>query len=1068
MIENIDEWDVFKGRLSMTSQSSVYQLEMAFIPNPEVDPHFFLWMTDADGRPVSLPFPVLKSLLYENEWTRSFTKEGVSPFQMVISEEDIIEVTGMAVDMVAVFHALTHMNAKKTTMSHFIYGESFNYWTVISQSLAEFIKQGQYFPVLFSLVDTNRRCLIAHWMLSRQTIEDTRVFYQWLQLAPSTLFSFVDMGSLSINDWQNLLLDTWINQIIRSDVNVSTYDDEKKEILSEVQDIRKLWQSFLIKPSHIGLFYVPDDPETMKEVRKLERDIELWHRPLSGKTFHQTKKVLAFHLKSMMTSGFKPHLLKIVCKPDSIDDPFHPYHPWHVKLSVDGLKDGEHDTLTGKDMTTLSVVNKSWLSNKLDQLIMFSDEFGSLSHGQSYAPYETTLGLTTVLWLQKQRDVLQKLSIYVDIPTNLDWRSIDEDEVAIDLSIGEGTQQREERQHAQTPIPSHGSLSLHSLIDFDWRIAIGDLSLSFVDFKHLVETQQRMIFHRNEWVELPLERMSEAYDEMRLFEADVFQKQPAMNQLLHVYIKSEDRKTRRVNLKMKDQVKSYLERLVSKPTGESQEIPEQLVGELRPYQKVGYQWFCDLYARGVGGCLADDMGLGKTIQAIAYLLYIKKELDQQSHLPSLIICPTSVIENWKRELSKFAPSLNVAVHHGPNRSGGETFYEEAQNVDIMITSYHLFVRDNHWFLNKEWHTVFLDEAQMIKNHGTKQSQAVRKLRTRQRFALTGTPMENKLDELWSIMDFLNKGYLGSLAHFRSYFITPIEKHGDEERLALVRRLVHPFLLRRTKNDPKVIQDLPNKSEEKAFCYLTKEQASLYQSVVERLMQQMQAASGIERKGLILASITRLKQVCNHPMFLTNEWDDFKAHRTESPKEWLSASGKLNLFFEILEPIINKNEKCLVFTQYVKTGQLLIQAIKEINPTCHVYFLYGGIPSEKRTELIEGFRQLHGQPAVFILSLKAGGVGLNLTEANHVIHYDRWWNPAVENQATDRAYRIGQQRHVHVHKLISKGTLEEGIDQLIEKKKWLTDQVIGQGDQWITEMTDNDVYELVRLKEKVTS
>lgn len=1053
--------------------SMTYLLEMSFIPNPEAAPKFFLWFTTLEGDPVKLPHRLFESLLKDNSWSEQFITSETEPMQTVMMEDDIIEVTGIAVNMFRVYQSLLHDNVS-LSHSRFKLGESFSYWELIAKSLHILLRQGQYFPIFLSFPDEGRRTLIAHWMLSREAVQRERLFYQWLRVAPSSLFSLLQMGSMTINDWQNILLDTWIDQILRNQQDIShdiLFQPFKGPMNQKKQEIVAQWIDQLRQSAELGIFYVSDDRETMACVREIEMDVERWHRPLSQSAYLDNKLVLSSHLKQMIEQSFKATKLKLYCEPASVEDPFHPYRPWRASLVLEGVKQEVLIQYKGEELTSLHPVTKSWLKSKCDQLTSFSDDLIPLVNDQKYMPYEGKLELKTVLFLQKQRHLLEKIGIDLVIPSDLDWRTINEDDFSMDLTVNQQNQAviEEDAPIADASQFTRAGITLNSLINFDWKIAVGEIELTLKEFKALVESQQRMIYLRNEWVELPIERMAEAYDELRLIETDVVQKNTTMTDLLHVYVKDHDRKTRQIQLKIQDKMEDYLNKLVSKPQMINFGIPKELKGTLRPYQEYGFQWFCSLHDKGVGGCLADDMGLGKTIQSIAYLLYQEIEEQKGSKTPSLILCPTSVIENWKSEMTKFSPSLKTMVYHGPHRPMAEQFFEEIKGVDVLITSYHLFVRDSEWLLKQRWDTAILDEAQMIKNPGTKQSQTVRKIKAAQRFALTGTPMENKLDELWSIMDFLNPGYLGSLSHFRSYFITPIEKHGDEERLNLVRRLVQPFLLRRTKDDPEVIQDLPDKLEDKIICHLTKEQASLYQSVVDDLMGKMESSNGIERKGLILAAITRLKQVCNHPMLISGEWEKQKGTIfKERPTEVLKASGKLLEFLSLLDSMIGKNEKGLVFTQYVKTGQLLKQAIQERFTSTPVFFLYGGIPSEQRTALIEQFRNLHGQSAVFILSLKAGGVGLNLTEANHVIHFDRWWNPAVENQATDRAYRIGQTRHVHVTKFISKGTLEEGIDQLIEKKKWLTDQVIGQGDSWITEMTNEEVFELVRLREKVMS
>ncbi|HEX6923017.1 MAG TPA: DEAD/DEAH box helicase, partial [Bacillales bacterium] len=507
-----------------------------------------------------------------------------------------------------------------------------------------------------------------------------------------------------------------------------------------------------------------------------------------------------------------------------------------------------------------------------------------------------------------------------------------------------------------------------------------------------------------------------------------------------------------ISIESHQETKNYLEMLMRPPEKRRKRVPKAFQGALRPYQRHGFTWLHEQRKKGVGVCLADDMGLGKTIQAIAYLLAGQTK---KKDTPALIVCPTSLIENWKREFQRFAPSLKIYTHHGSDRFKGRDFEREKSAYDVMITSYNLATRDWSMLYSQYWPNIIIDEAQAIKNPATKQSQLLRTLKAEHRIALTGTPMENRLEELWSIMEFLNPGYLGSLTGFRRNFVKPVEKNNDQQKVELVRRFVKPFLLRREKSDRSIIRDLPEKIEKKEYCNLSEEQASLYQSIVNELMEKMQRASGIERKGLILASLTRLKQLCDHPQLVLKN----------TPA--LEQSGKLVRFFELLHSLSSNGRSALVFTQYVKMGHMLESFISEKFPNYPVFFMHGGLSSKKREELITRFRE-QNSPAIFILSLKTGGVGLNLTEASDVIHFDRWWNPAVENQATDRAHRIGQSKNVHVHKMISIGTLEERIDEMIEKKRAITEQVIGQGDGWVTEMKDDEVYELIRLREKVLS
>jgi SNF2 family DNA or RNA helicase len=418
--------------------------------------------------------------------------------------------------------------------------------------------------------------------------------------------------------------------------------------------------------------------------------------------------------------------------------------------------------------------------------------------------------------------------------------------------------------------------------------------------------------------------------------------------------------------------------------------------------------------------------------------------------PVLLICPTSVVGNWQREATKFAPGLRVLVHHGAGRLAGEAFEQAAAGHDLVISSYSLTHRDEAALSAVPWAGVVLDEAQNIKNPEAKQAQAIKRLATGYRIALTGTPVENRLSELWSIMDFLNPGLLGNRTAFRDRYGIPIERYNDPDAAAHLRALVAPFILRRLKTDPTIIQDLPEKQEMKVYCPLTREQATLYEAVVRAALARIEKAEDpMARRGQVLGLLVKLKQICNHPA-------QFLSDRSALP----GRSGKLQRLEEMLDEALAEGDRALIFTQFAEMGGLLQTYLAE-QLGVEVLFLHGGTPQKQRQPMVERF-QAEGGPPLFILSLKAGGVGLNLTAANHVFHFDRWWNPAVENQATDRAFRIGQRRNVQVHKFLCNGTVEDKIDALIESKQALAASVIGTGETWLTELSTADLRDLVAL------
>jgi len=477
--------------------------------------------------------------------------------------------------------------------------------------------------------------------------------------------------------------------------------------------------------------------------------------------------------------------------------------------------------------------------------------------------------------------------------------------------------------------------------------------------------------------------------------------------------------------------------------------PPDFVGELRPYQERGAGWLTFLGRLGLGACLADDMGLGKTAQLIAALL------DESAPGPTLVVCPVSVWGNWQGELERFAPRLTVIAHHGPDRFTRHRakLATRAKRADVVLTTYSLVARDIEELERVEWARLVLDEAQQVKNPGAAQTRAVQRIPASRRVALTGTPVENRLSELWSIMHVLNPGLLGSSRSFRDRFAIPIEREHDEQATERLRKITAPFMLRRLKSDKSIIDDLPDKIEVTEHCMLSREQATLYQAVVDDLVEQAEQAEGMSRRGLVLAGIMRLKQVCNHPAQFLRDGSALSGR-----------SGKLTRADELLDEIIAAGDKVLCFTQFAQWGELLAPYWRR-RYGVGVEWLHGRVARSRRDAMVKRFQDGDG-PEIFLVSLKAGGTGLNLTAASHVVHLDRWWNPAVEDQATDRAYRIGQRRSVFVHKLVSAGTIEERIDAMIASKRALAEQIVGSGEQWITELSTADLRDVIALSAQV--
>ena len=608
---------------------------------------------------------------------------------------------------------------------------------------------------------------------------------------------------------------------------------------------------------------------------------------------------------------------------------------------------------------------------------------------------------------------------------------------------------------ASVPQKAGERLSLQSMLKYKLEIAVGDRTVSQREFKKLLAQKSPIVEIDGQWIALqPADvRAAQAVldksnDKLDLSVEDALRLSTGDTKTLA--------KLPVVKFEPTGVLAGLLDNLSDDKSVEPIKKIKNFKGELRPYQAKGVGWLSFLETWGLGACLADDMGLGKTIQLIAFLLNLK----QQDLLtkPTLLVCPTSVINNWEREVKKFAPKLNTLIHHGAQREQGKTFAKAVKDKHLVITSYSLVHRDLKTLSGIDWQGIVLDEAQNIKNPTAKQSRAVREIPAGFRIALTGTPVENRLTELWSILDFLNPGFLGDRNFFQKRFAAPIEKYGDRESLNVLRSLTQPFILRRLKTDKNIIQDLPDKQEMNVFCGLSAEQADLYQQLVDNSLEEIDDSEGIKRRGLILTLLLRLKQLCNHPELLQQGQPQKSEITTDT---FGDRSGKLLRLSEMLEEIVDEGDRSLIFTQFSEWGKML-KPYLEAKLNEEVIFLYGATKREARQEMVDRFQNEPNGPKIFILSLKAGGTGLNLTKANHVFHVDRWWNPAVENQATDRAFRIGQKRNVQVHKFVCTGTLEERINDIIESKKELAEQTVNAGEQWLTDLDTGSLRNLLLL------
>ncbi len=585
--------------------------------------------------------------------------------------------------------------------------------------------------------------------------------------------------------------------------------------------------------------------------------------------------------------------------------------------------------------------------------------------------------------------------------------------------------------------------SMDKLTEYHYQLAIGDETLNAEEWQQLVDAKTPLIHFRGQWMELDRDKMQEmlAFIQQK---NDVIP-ELSVQELLRKLAEEEDS----FELDVHDSLAQMLEKLSDNSQFELIDNPAKLNAELRDYQKRGVAWLRYLESLGLNGCLADDMGLGKTMQVISVLVL---EREQTQVGPTLLIAPTSVIGNWQKEIEKFAPHLTTLIHHGSEREQEvNAFRQLCSQYDLLITSYTLARKDSKLLGALNWRRIVLDEAQNIKNPKAAQTKAILKLNGDSRLALTGTPVENRLMDLWSIFNFLNPGYLGKQAQFRKTYELPVQRDNNLVQSAILKKLIQPFILRRLKTDKAIIKDLPDKIENKIYCNLSKEQAALYEVVVNDVVTQLEEAEGIQRQGLMLSTLMKLKQICNHPMQFLQDGSAFTPER----------SHKLERISEMLEEAMEQGDSVLVFTQFTEIGEHLERYLaKEKHYKTH--YLHGGTPRAKRELMISDFQDPDTGPAVFILSLKAGGVGITLTQANHVFHFDRWWNPAVENQATDRAFRIGQKKNVFVHKFVTLGTLEERIDQMIADKQKMADSIVGNDESWLTKLDNKAFKELIAL------
>jgi SNF2 family DNA or RNA helicase len=894
-------------------------------------------------------------------------------------------------------------------------GGELRFWSQVCRWSLDLLSRGKFLPGL-SRKSTGE--MVACWQPLLDSAVDQARLDKFTALMPSACRAYQEMGQddsdLAINPRELLL--AFLSYVV--DAQVRSCLDVKA--IPALESPLQEWLRMLV---------TAEVAVSTEEVGRLEAALKTWTMPVQQSLIVPTSQTLP---QNLWRTGF------------SLKPPVVEAGNWSLEF---GLQAVDHADFW-VDAATI------W-SQPVERL-----EYQGRTIEQPQETFLKGLGLASRLYppiepsLHERRPQfceLTSIEVYEFIKGSA-WRLQDSGLGIIlppGLAPGAGAKRLGISINAEAPQPKKGDrLGLQSLLKFKWELAIGDQTISKKEFDRLMALKSPLVEVKGEWIALQP-------SEVRAAQAIFTEAKEQMNLTVEdaLRLSTGDTTTLAKLPVVNFEASGALQELIINLTGNQSitliDTPKSFQGQLRPYQARGVSWLAFLERWGLGACLADDMGLGKTPQLIAFLLHLQEQ--EALELPTLVVCPTSVLGNWEREVKKFGPSLKTIVHHGDKRLKGKAFAKAVADQQLVITSYPLIYRDATTFEGVSWQGIVLDEAQNIKNPSAKQSQAVRQLKAGFKISLTGTPVENRLSELWSILDFLNPGYLGNQQFFQRRFAMPIEKFGDRDSLQTLRSLVQPFILRRLKTDKDIIQDLPEKQEMNVFCGLSTEQATLYQKLVDNSLVEIEESDGIKRRGLILTLLLRLKQVCNHPAQYLKEKSVGKDKR----------SGKLLRLQEMLEEAIEEGDRALIFTQFAEWGKLLQPYLaKQLGG--ETLFLYGSTKKQQREEMIDRFQNDPDGPRVLILSLKAGGTGLNLTRANHVFHVDRWWNPAVENQATDRAFRIGQTRNVQVHKFVCTGTLEERINDVIESKKQLAEQTVDAGEDWLTEMNTDQLRSLLIL------
>lgn len=947
----------------------------------------------------------------------------IKPISNLISKDDFTNssLLNYEIDSISIepFCVLDFMLEKDNfNLNYLNFSSSIEFWRKTAKFALELIRCESFLPTIHVISkESNKTQFVGKWKSLIQG-KDKSHLTQLVQEIPRYCFNFLEKEISSIK-----LIVSFIDQIIdgfiRNKLGVFLPERSFSQKSDEITDISKKWFESLFDPSNQIIEVSTDSFDHFAGI------IKAWINkailPSEEYRFRTCFKLDPPNLEEEETSWKIQFLLQaendlsLIIPAEKI---------WNYTSNTLDYLEKKFENPQERLLIDLAKISDFY--SKIDDCLHFN--------------YPSNITLTkkeAFNFLENIVPILEENEFGVFLPS---WWKNSQEKIILKLKLSDDN----------FPSQKESLFRLNEFLKFEWEIAIGDSSISIEEFEKLSELKIPFVRIRGKWIKFDKEEIREILDKIKTNYNQITFGDALQHSLTNNLVDSDS-----FNFELDDRglFNEFKTKIGSTSKIEKLNIPNGFVGELRPYQIDGFSWINYLKDFGFGACLADDMGLGKTIQIIAFLLY-EKENNRYSNQPSLIICPTSIVGNWYKEIKRFAPDFKVYIFHGTNRPRRVDFEKTITNYDIMITTYSLALKDKTSLSDIFWENIILDEAQNIKNPYAKQTRAIKSLRSNYKIALTGTPIENRLSELWSILDFLNPRYLGTLKEFNDKFGIPIEKDFSKIMREQLAKIINPFILRRLKKDPTIIQDLPEKFENKVFCSLNEEQAVLYEAVVKDLFNQLNETQGIHRKGLVLATITKLKQICNHPAQFMHEKKIKLNNR----------SCKFERLEEMLQEILDNKEKTLIFTQYKELGEMLVCYL-ERKFEGGVLFLSGETPQKTRDEMVRKFQENTNPdgPKIFILSIKAGGVGLNLTAANHVIHIDRWWNPAVENQATDRVFRIGQEKNVMVHKFVCIGTLEESINHLIEQKKELANSIITTGDIWLTELSTEDLRNVLSLR-----